>query len=93
MKIPSLQTAVVMGLTMIAGHCKHVYVFMEPSSKCVNVFVLGNTSELRPGRSDVTVVLQNRSRKDMILKPHTGIGTVTAANLVPSTQVKVMSST
>ena len=60
---------------------------MELSPKCVNVFVQGNTSELRPGRSDVTVVLQNRSEKDVILKPHTEIGTVTTANLVLSTQV------
>ena len=27
------------------------------------------------------------SRKDVILKPHTEIGTVTATNIVPSTQV------
>ena len=86
-KIPALQTIVVTGLTMITGHCKHVHVFMEPSPKCVNVFVLGNTSELRSRRSDVTVVLQNRSRKEVTLKPHTKIGTVSTANLVPSTQV------
>ena len=85
-KIPVLQTIVVKGLTMITGHCKHVHVLVEPSTKCVNVFILGNTSELRPGRSDVTVVLQNRSKKDVALKPHTKIDTVTAANLVPSTQ-------
>ena len=63
-KIPALQTAVVMGLTMITGHCKHVHVLLEPSPKCMNVFILGNTSELRPRRSDVTVVLQNRSGQD-----------------------------
>ena len=55
--------------------------------KCVNAFDLGNTSELRPKRSEVTVVLQNRSEKDVTLKPQTKIGTVTTANLVPSTQV------
>ena len=86
-KIPALQTVVVKGLTMITGHCRHVHVLMESSSKCVNVFILGNTSELRPSRSDLTVLLQNRSKKDMTLNPHTEIGTVTTANLVPSTQV------
>ena len=86
-KIPALQTLVVKGLTMITGHCKHVHVLIESSPKCVNVFIPGNSSELRPRRSDVTVVLQNRSKKDVILKPHTKIGTVTAANLVPSNQV------
>ena len=86
-KIPALQTVVVKGITMITGHCKHVHVLMESSPKCVNVFVLGNTSELRPGSSDVTVVLQNRSKRNVTLRPHTEIGTVTAANLVPSTQL------
>ena len=55
---------------MITGHYKHVHVLMEQSPKCVNVFVLGNTSELRPRRSDVTVVLQNRSGKDMTETMH-----------------------
>ena len=44
-KIPALQTVVVKGLTTITGHCKHVHVLVKPSPKCVNVFVLGNTSE------------------------------------------------
>ena len=56
-KIPALQTAVVMGLTTITGHCKCVHVLVELSPKCVNVFVLGNTSELKARRLDVTVVL------------------------------------
>ena len=86
-KIPASQTIVVTGLTMITGHCKHVHVLMELSPKCVNVFILGNTCELRPRRSDVTVILQNRSGKDVTLKPHTEIGTVTTANLVPTTTV------
>ena len=60
---------------------------VELSSNCVNVFVLRNTSELRPGKSDVHVVIQNRSGKDMKLKPHSEIGTVTAANIVLTTQV------
>ena len=46
--IPSLQTTVLKGLTMITGHHKHVHVLMELSHKCVNVFVPGNTSKLRP---------------------------------------------
>ena len=60
---------------------------MESSPKCVNVFVLGNTSELRPGKSDVNVVIQNRSGKDVNLKPFTKIGTIITANIVPTTQV------
>ena len=86
-KSPTLKTIVVKGLTMITLDHKCVHVLVELSPKCVNVLVLGNTSELRPRRSNVTVVLQNRSRKNMTLKPQTEIGTVTAANLVPSTQV------
>ena len=62
---------------------------MESPPKCVNVFILGNTSELRPERPDITIVLKNRSKKDVTLKPHTKIGTVTTANLVPSTQVSI----
>ena len=60
---------------------------MELSPECVNVFVLGNTSELRPGKSDVNVVIQIRSGKDMNLKPCTEIGTVITANIVPTIQV------
>ena len=69
-KIPALQAVAVKGLTTITGHCECIHVFVESSPKCVNVFVLGNTSELRPGKSNVNVVLQNRSRKDINLKPH-----------------------
>ena len=53
----------------------------------MNVFVLGNTSELKPGNSDVEVVIQNRSGKDMKVKPGTETGTVIAANIVPIMQV------
>ena len=42
---------------------------------------LGNTSELKPGNSDIEVVIQNRSGKDVKLKPGTKIGTVIAANI------------
>ena len=72
---------------MITGHQKHVHVLMEASPKCVNVFVLGNTSELRSGMSEIEIVIQNKSAKDVKMKPATEIGTVTAANIVPTTQV------
>ena len=48
-KVPALQTVVVKGLTIVTGHQKCVHVLMEPSTKCTSIFVLGNTSELRPG--------------------------------------------
>ena len=85
--IPASQTIVVKGLTMITGHHTHVQVLVELSPKCVNVFFPVNTSELRPGQSEVKVVIQNRSGKDVKLKPHTEIGTIITANIVPTTQV------
>ena len=60
---------------------------VEPSPKCTSIFVPGNTSELRPGGSGVAVVLRNLSGRDITLEPHTEIGMVTAANIVPSMQV------
>ena len=60
---------------------------VKSSHKCTNVFVLGNTSELKPGNSDIEVVIQNRSGKDMNLKPGTEIGMVIAANIIPTMQV------
>ena len=53
----------------------------------MNVFILGNTSELKPGNSDIEVIIQNRSIKDVKLKPGTEIGSVIAANIIPTTQV------
>ena len=85
--IPALQITVVKGLTTITGHHKCVHVLVELSPKCTNVFILGNTSELKPGNSDIEVVIQNRAEKDMKLKPVTKIGTVIAANIVPTMQV------
>ena len=85
--IPTSQTKFVKGLTTITGHHKHVHVLMESSPKCVDVFIPGNTSELKSGKSEAEVVIQNRSEKDMKLKPCTEIGTVFAANIVPTTQV------
>ena len=85
--IPASQTTVVKRLTMITGHHKHIHVLMESSHKCMNVFIPGNTSKLRPGNSDKEVVIQNRSDRDMKLKPGTEIGTVITANIVPAIQV------
>ena len=53
----------------------------------MNVFILGNTSELKSGNSDIEVVIQNRSGRDMKLKPGIEIGTVIVANIVPTMQV------
>ena len=80
--IPALQITVVKGLTVITGHHKCVHVLMESSPKCMNVFILGNTSELKHGNSNIEVVIQNRSGRDMKLKPSTEIGTVIASNIV-----------
>ena len=81
------QITVVKRLTTITGHHKCVHVLVESSPKCTTVFILGNTSELKPGNSDIEVVIQNRSGRDMKLKPGTGIGTVATANIVPTMQV------
>ena len=43
--IPASQTTVVKGLTMITGHHKCIHVLLESSHKCMNVFILGNTSK------------------------------------------------
>ena len=85
--IPASQIIVVKGLTTITGHHKHVHVLMEASPKCLNVFVLRNTSELRPGMSEIEIVIQNKCAKDVKMKPGTEIGTVTMANIVLTTQV------
>ena len=86
-KIPALQTVVVKELTTVTGHQKCVHVLVEPSPECTSIFVPGNTSDLRPGGSGVTVVLRNLSGRDMTLEPCTEIGTFTATNIVPSLQV------
>ena len=49
--------------------------------------ILGNTSELRPEKSEIEEVIQNRSGKDVKLEPCTKIGTVITANIVLTTQV------
>ena len=55
--IPAFQTIVVKGLTKVTGHCKHVHVLVELSPKCQNIFVPGNTTELKLGGSQIYVVL------------------------------------
>ena len=82
--IPALQITVVKGLITITGHQKCVHVLVESSPKCMNVFIPGNTSELKPGNSDIEVVIQNRSGRDVKLKPGTEIGTGIAANIIPT---------
>ena len=55
--VPAFQTVIARGLTNVTGHQKHVHVLVEPSPKCKNIFIPGNTSELIPGGSGVAVVL------------------------------------
>ena len=86
-KVPTLQTVVMKGLTTVTGHHKCVHVLVEPSPKCTSIFVLGNTSELRLGGSGVAVVLRNLSGRDITLEPCTEIGMVTATNIGPSMQM------
>ena len=44
-------------LTKVTGHQKCIHVLVEPSPKCKNIFVPGNTSELIPEGLGVAVVL------------------------------------
>ena len=60
--IPASQTTVVKGLTTIMGYHKCVHVLVESPPKCTTVFIPGNTSELKPGNSDIKVVVVNKSR-------------------------------
>ena len=55
--VPAFQTVIVRGLTKVTGHQNCVHVLVEPSPKCKNIFVPGNTSELIPGGLEVVVVL------------------------------------
>ena len=72
------------GLTKVTGHQKSVHVLVELSPECNNIFILGNTTELKPGGSRVDVVLQNLSGRDIILELHTEVGRISAVNKVPS---------
>ena len=87
MKIPPFQTVITKGLTKVTGHQKHVHVLVEPSPNCKGVFIPGNTSKLIPGGSGVAVVLRNLSGREVTLEPHTEVGIVTTANIVPSIQI------
>ena len=49
--IPAFLATVVNSLTKVTEYCKHVHVSVEPSNKCKNIFVPGNTTELNPGGS------------------------------------------
>ena len=81
--VPVFQSLTVKGLTKVTGHQNHVHVLVEPSPKCKNIFVPGNTTDLKPGISRVDVVLQNLSGRGIILEPHTKVGIVSVANTVP----------
>ena len=87
MKIPTFQTVITEGLMKVKGHQKCVHVLVEPSPKCMSVFVPGNTSEIIPGEWGVAVVFRNLSGSEVTLEPHTEVGKVTAANIVPSIQI------
>ena len=83
----ALQITVVKGLTTITGNQRHVHVLVELSPKCTTLFIPGNTCELKPGNSNIEVVVVNKSRWDVKLKPGTEIGIVTVANIVPIMRV------
>ena len=70
--IPAFQTVIARGLTKGNGHQKYVHVLVEPSPRCMSIFVPANTSELIPGGSGVAAVFRNLSGRDITLEPHTG---------------------
>ena len=86
-KIPTFQTVIAKGGTKVTGHQKHVHVLVEPSPKYKSIFIPGNIFKLIPGGSGVAIVLRNLSGRDVSLEPHTEVGTVTTANIVPSIQI------
>ena len=80
--VPTFQTVIVRGFTKVTGHQKCVHVLVEPSPNCTSIFIPGNTSDFIPGGSEVAVVLQNLSGRDVILEPgahcqHSSINTDT----------------
>ena len=85
--VPAFQIVIAGGLTKVTGHQKCVHVLVEPSPKmqkyiCSRQYLRVNTRGTR-----LAVVLQNVSGRDIILEPHTEVGMVTAANIVPSVQI------
>ena len=55
--------------------------------QCRSIFGPGKTSKLIPAGSGVVVVLRNLSGRDFTLEPHTKVGRVITANIVPSIQI------
>ena len=55
--VPAFQTFIVKGLMKVTKHQKHVHILVEPSPKCKNMFIPGNTTQLKPVGSRVDVVL------------------------------------
>ena len=47
--VPAFQMLMVKGLIKVTGHQKCFHVLVEPSPKCKNIFVPGNTTELNQG--------------------------------------------
>ena len=82
--IPAFQTIIVKRLTGVTGHQNCVHVLVESFPKHKNIFILGSNTKLKPGGSRVDAVLQNVSRRDIILEHHIKVGMVSAANKVPS---------
>ena len=81
--VPAFQMLIVKGLMKVTRHQKHVHVLVEPSPKCKNIFVPGNTTKLKLGGWRADVVLWNLSGRDIILESHTEVGIFSAANKVP----------
>ena len=69
----------------VTGHHKHVHVLVESSPKCQNIFVPGNTTEVKPGGLWVDVVLQNLLGREVTLEPHIEVGKISASNKVAAT--------
>ena len=86
-KIPVFQTMITEGLMKVTAHQKCVHVLVEPSPKCMSVFIPGNTSKLIPGELGVTVLLRNLSGREVTLETYAEVGIVTAANIVLSIQI------
>ena len=88
LKVPAFQTVITKGLTKVTGHQRCPHVLVKPSPNCKSIFIPGNTSKLIPGGSGVTIVLRNTSGREVTLEPHTEVGIVTAASIVPAIQIR-----
>ena len=76
--IPTFQTVIVKGLTKVTGHHKCFHALLESSPKCQNIFVPGNTTELKLGESQVEVVLWNLLGREVTLELNTKVGMIFA---------------